>query len=99
MKTALLLTAAYSLPTQHDFEFLTYVSKWGKSYASLAEYNTRQAQYLETDKLIKAINSEKVTHVAGHNRFSDWTDQERKALLNYIDAAPEIETAEVQADN
>jgi len=61
-------------------QFMEYVSIHGKSYITLAEFQARQALYADTDALIKAHNATDSTFELGHNKFSDYTEAERKAM-------------------
>ena len=63
---------------------MQYLSKYGKSYFSFAEFDMRLALYNKTDKFIKKYNSEEGhTFEVGHNKFSDWTEYELKRLNGY----------------
>jgi len=65
-----------------EFEFMSYLTKWNKSYGTRDEFNFRLTKFLESDSKIKALNAEEGrTSVHGHNQFSDWTHDEYKRLL------------------
>lgn len=62
-------------------DFLRYVSRFGKNYASLEQFEMRKALFLSVDSEIKEWNSkEGITSFMGHNFMSDYTPAERKAL-------------------
>ena len=60
---------------------MNFVAKWGKVYHSLEEFNMRAAQYKRTDEIISQINFGNGTHIAGHNKFSDWSKQEIDQIM------------------
>merc|ERR1712151_193373 len=66
-----------------DFmEFINYVSKYNKTYESVEEFDHRFEQWLRVHMFIKVNNSSReATHVAGHNKFSDWSEEEFKAMM------------------
>ena len=66
-----------------DFEFMKWVSKHAKNYTTVQEFETRMANWIETDDFIKMVNhhDSEETHTAGHNKFSDWTEEEFAALM------------------
>ena len=58
-----------------------YLAKQGKSYQSLDEFNARHANFLAIDTWIKDYNSDpEMTAVMAHNKFSDWSDEERARI-------------------
>lgn len=64
--------------------FVGYVETYGKSYGTKAEFEFRQDLYAKKDKIIEEWNSRSnVTHLLGHNQFSDWTELEFKRVLGY----------------
>ena len=69
----------YAVATQY-MEYLTF---HGKSYMTAKEFAARKALYMETDELIKAHNATDSKFKLGHNKFSDYTDYERKSMLGY----------------
>lgn len=59
--------------------FLSYTSRWGKSYRSTEEWEARLELFKSKDAFIRNFKSSKMT--VKHNQFSDWTDAEFAALL------------------
>ncbi len=59
--------------------FATYTAKWGKSYTNEAEYNLRFRNWKEADLFIN--NYSNPTMKVAHNRFSDWTQEEKDRML------------------
>ena len=60
------------------FNFMNYIAKFNKQYETTEEYAIRFDRWEKMDKLIKEINApdSKWTHTAGHNIFSDYTEDE-----------------------
>jgi len=67
--------------SQVQFQFMQYVATHGKNYATVEEYNTRQALYEQTHQIIEASNARNSSYVAGFNQFSDWTTEEYEVML------------------
>ena|ERR1719464_259701 len=64
-----------------DFlNFIDYVAKYNKSYESVEDFEHRLEQFVQTHAFIKENNTSGSSHVAGHNKFSDWTLEEFKAF-------------------
>lgn len=76
-----MLATAFALNTekQHGQRFAKYTAKWSKNYLSLDEYNSRFNLWMKTDAFIKDFSDPMMT--VAHNRFSDWTDEEKKRML------------------
>ena len=81
--------------SQLDIDFMHYIAKFNKKYESIEEYEDRIVNFAKTDKFIKEANSrEDRSYRAGHNKFSDWTDEEYKAKLGLSKVEmPEIDTS------
>ena len=62
-------------------QYMTYLAEHGKSYITSEEFAYRKALYIQTDAIIEAHNETNSTFTLGHNKFSDYTDHERKAML------------------
>jgi len=65
-------------------EYMVYLAQHGKSYITNEEFAARKALYMETDAFINEHNASGAKFTVGHNKFSDFTDYERKQLLGYI---------------
>lgn len=71
---------------------MQFVSKYGKSYGTIEEFNFRLENFKKTAAHIKEINASQNTHRAAHNKFSDYTNAEYKKLLGLKDMPkPNIE--------
>jgi len=69
--------------TAEDYEFIRYVSTYGKSYGTKAEFEFRSAQFKQTLGKIAALNEENGTSTHGINKFTDFTAAEWKKMLGY----------------
>merc|ERR1712086_130506 len=67
--------------TEEGMMYMKYVTEYGKSYGTKAEFEFRLDQFKKTLNKMALHNSHKST--VGHNQFSDWTDAEYKRLLSY----------------
>jgi C1A family cysteine protease len=78
-----------------DFEFVNYISKFGKHYESIDEYSLRFSLYRKVDMEIQRINDTERSSVHGHNHLSDWTAEEKSRLLGMknVTKDPEFDTA------
>lgn len=88
------LTSAKVL-SQTDFDFVQYIAKHGKSYASLEEFNLRSALFHKFDSEINFHNQTERTSVHGHNFISDWTAEEKTKLLGLKNMARPEHDADV----
>ena len=61
--------------------YLEYNARHGKSYATLEEFTMREARYVANDDRIATFNAEDHSWTLGHNKFSDGTTEEYKAML------------------
>jgi len=59
-------------------QYMEYLVIHGKSYLTSEEFEVRKALYRDTDALIKAHNATESSFKLGHNKFSDYTEYERK---------------------
>jgi C1A family cysteine protease len=73
-----------------DYKFMAYVSEYGKSYGTVAEFMFRKEQFVARHNEIEAFNADaNNTHTVGHNLFSDATYAEMKKLNGYKAVAKE----------
>jgi len=76
--------AAPELLTAADYKYFEYVSTYGKSYGTKAEFEFRKAIFAEKLAFIEAWNAdETTTSTVGLNEFTDRTDAEMKKMLGY----------------
>jgi hypothetical protein len=87
---ALALAGAASAISLETFEFMQYVSRFGKQYNTVEEFNMRLELFTAVDKEIKEWNStDGITSTMGHNFMSDYTDAEKKAMRGVSEANQE----------
>ncbi len=67
------------LSAKDQLEFLTYTAVNGKSYSNTLDFNKRAALWKKNDEFIKS--NQNPEYELGHNKFSDWTDEERQSLV------------------
>jgi cathepsin L len=82
-------TAAMS---EIESAFLGYITEYGKSYSSMAEYETRLRNFAVKHAFIQEENNQGNSWVAGHNHMSDQSDEEVKALLTYRSQGEHVAT-------
>lgn len=63
---------------------MRWISEHNKVYNTVEEYTARFHRWLEVDAFVKEINhpDSGETHTAGHNKFSDWTEEEFSKMLS-----------------
>lgn len=89
MKATLLAAAATArVMNQNEFEFIQYIAKHNKSYATVEEFNSRMENYMAIDAEILRLNSEQTSSRHGHNKFSDWTREEYRGMLGLRNKNP-----------
>ena len=104
MKTfaaALFASAANAaIMTQMDYDFMRYVSAHNKFYTTSSEFEMRKSNYEAVDAFIQEANARNGTYRAGHNKFSDWTEEEKKGLtgLKSLPNAEEFVYPEVEEE-
>merc|ERR1719453_2030753 len=82
--------------TEEEMMYMKYVTEWGKSYGTKAEFDFRMEQFKKTLNKMALHNSDNAhKSTVGHNQFSDWTDAEYKKLLGYKGKQINNEEAEI----
>lgn len=89
--------------TEEEMAYMRYVTEWGKSYGTKAEFVFRMEQFKKTMAKI-AEHQSNAAHksTVGLNHFSDWTEAEYKKLLgtvakeNHGEDAEELDTSNLQ---
>merc|ERR1711865_1284126 len=77
--------------TEEEMMYMKYVTEWGKSYGTKAEFEFRLDQFKKTLNKMALHNSDNAhKSTVGHNQFSDWTDAEYKRLLAYKGAVTNV---------
>jgi len=81
--------------TSADYEFMKYITEFGKHYGTKAEYEYRAELFKETLAHINEHNDSGATHTLGINHMSDWSEEEYRALLGY---KPELRNGTYEAN-
>jgi C1A family cysteine protease len=97
--TAVAAVSTATIMNETDFAFVQYVAKYNKNYASMAEFNERLANFQAMDVEIKNLNSMGLSSVHGHNKFSDRSRAEMKAMNGYKSAPKDASVPVHQAAN
>jgi KDEL-tailed cysteine endopeptidase len=85
MKSFILAAVASSAMALSEIEsaFLGYITEQGKSYSTVAEYEMRLRTFAVKHAYIQEHNKLGESYKLGHNKFSDWTDEEYSSILTY----------------
>ena len=76
-----LVAAAASALDQVYLDYLNHIARFGRQFSDEREFGQRLMRFMESDNHIRKVNASDASYKAGHNQFSDWTDDERKAML------------------
>ena len=80
------VACGYQFSSEMDQRFLKWLAEHGRNYHNITEYTYRLAQFAENHEIIRQINEKPgATSFVGHNKFSDWTREERS---KYAKGAP-----------
>ena len=85
---ALAGVSSATLMEKADFEFMKYISQWGKRYGTQEEFNYRLSLFKQAAKEIMEHNASNPTSTMGHNQFSDWSEDEFQATLGFLALEP-----------
>ena len=82
--------------TEEEMMYMKYVTEFGKSYGTRAEFEFRLEQFKKNlaKMAMHNMNNDNGSTV-GHNQFSDWTEAEYKRLLGYKQRGLKSTEAEV----
>merc|ERR1712238_387496 len=64
--------------TEEEMMYMKYVTEWGKSYGTKAEFEFRLDQFKKTLNKMALHNSDNGHKSTVGHQFSDWTDAEYK---------------------
>merc|ERR1719440_2681585 len=80
--------------TEEEMMYMQYVTEYGKSYGTKAEFEFRFEQFKQTLAKMSEHNAQNENQsTVGHNQFSDWTTAEYKKLLGYKPRADNLESS------
>lgn len=72
------------LASASDIEYMSYLTRFGKTYGTKEEFDFRKAIYEENMAKIQAHNAANASEFTmGENHMTDWTDFEFKRLLGF----------------
>jgi hypothetical protein len=76
--TLALIATSVTAFSETESAFLAYITEYGKSYASIEEYEMRLRNFALKHAFIQAHseNPGELTFQVGHNKMSDWTESE-----------------------
>jgi len=96
---ALGLKGKEQLMTATDYEFMRYITEYGKQYATKAEFEMRAGIFKKSLEAIESHNQAGHSWNQGLNHLSDYTDEEYKQLLGYrTDLRPERMESELLSE-
>ena len=76
-------TNLFAQEHMREREFQEYLAKFSKSYSSVPEHKFRREIFSRTLDIIEEHNSQNGDYKLGLNKYSDWTEQEKKVLFGY----------------
>jgi cathepsin L len=71
------------------FSFVQWMAVNNKSYENADEFKGRFKNFMKREKFITEHNKAGNNYTVGHNSRSDWTDEEWKSILTYVETAEE----------
>jgi len=80
---AALVAASASAMETYRAQFMSHIMEFGLSYGTVEEYEFRFEQFMRKQEHIEEQNASNSTYVAGHNKFSTWTQEEFERMLGY----------------
>ena len=79
------LASATAAISMDELEFSKYAARFNKVYRDIKEFESRFERFVYWDRIIHDHNNTDGSHFQlGHNQFSDWTDDEYKAILGCV---------------
>ena len=80
---ALALDSAATASSTVESAFMGYITQFGKSYGTIAEYQLRLEQFTRNYADVMQHNASESSFKLGFNQMSDWTQEEYKAILTH----------------
>ena len=75
--------AATAISAEVENKFMGYITQYGKSYGTIAEFNFRLEQFARNHAVIIAHNASDSSFELGYNAMSDWSNNEYNGMLTY----------------
>ena len=94
---ALLGFAAATPMGEFEHEFIKFVAKHNRRYATKEEYNFRLNEFSRNAKFIEEFNKRGSKQTVAHNHMSDWTAEEYRNLLGYRPHLRDVDTPRIYA--
>jgi len=86
--------------TEEEMMYMQYVTEYGKSYGTKAEFEFRFEQFKQTLAKMAEHNAQNEHQsTVGHNQFSDWTSAEYKKMLGYKPRKDNLEAEILDTSN
>ena len=74
-----------------DYQYLRYVAHFNKDYKRLEDFRDHREIFEKTEKLLTDLSQKLETQTVGHNKFSDWTEDEIAHIMGLQASAVDIE--------
>lgn len=85
--------------TSADYEYMKYVTEWGKSYQTRDEFDERAKHFKHNLHIINHHNSKNgENYTLGLNQFADWSHKEYKSILGYKKKEHKLPVANVKVE-
>lgn len=68
--------ACAGVMTEVEHKFINFVSRFGKSYGTIQEYELRLERFAANDSVIERANADQLGYKLAHNFMSDFTNEE-----------------------
>ena len=83
MKTFAIAIIA-GLAAAHDsleYSYIKHLAKFTRELKSKGEFLERLEYFHKSEHSIQELNSRNTRYVAGHNKFSDWSEEEYQSMM------------------
>ena len=95
MRTAAVASlAALAVATpmgEFEHEFIKFLAKHNRRYGTKEEYNMRLVEFTRNHKFVLDFNKKGTTQTVAINHMGDWTREEYRGLLGYMDIPRDTE--------
>ena len=97
--SVLAAVASAELLSGMEYKFMRYVSQFNKFYDTVEEFEMRLQLFIRFDNFVERANARGTLYRAGHNKFSDWTSEEKDSLLGLKNVPmPEVDSEALNDD-
>ena len=80
-----ILTSTAAAISADELQFANYVARFNKVYGDIEEFAMRFENFLYWHRVINDHNNSNGPNFnLGHNQFSDWSNEEYVAILNFV---------------